>query len=615
MEMIMKQLCNHSIRMSVRSVFLVITTLLVFFAPSNARTSEAKETETRQEMELQAQSCVEMCEKTQHRDSDPTFKRNPPLIEKAVLKNVKSGEAEQAAELVIQFKPDARLHGKQSMSIQVVGHTVMLRRVTDAQHPETFAGTIAFDVQQFTAEQVRHARMAHGQTTVPLFANRQLVGREEISVVDHSKIFRERGELVVDSSLLHTLLTPAPDPGRELMITDLSVVNDPARTFDVCTNTGTPMGIWTFGHLMKEMANQPTTGIDPSDFVRQWLSTWENNQTVNGLIVVERSAGMHARILDAWPKLPNGKLDLAQSPFRLLAIVNRVDLRENLIYGGGSAGEARFIFGALDRSNCAGTQPFTVIFEYGIQKVNCPDLHAWAQQWHDLGSIVLGQPVFNVTLQSITDQFTIAGANPSKLPNKSALNQLRTNEIALGAPWELREFHVGSTGQLQLVTVKQTPSSTPHTSPVLHDQAVIRDYINANQASILAGTNEVPAQFPGTSPFLGGSSQNEIDFWNGAPVIASNDARRAFSLNTCNGCHGRETNTTFLQVNTRQANTAATLSGFLTGETVQDPVDGTPHQFNDLARRAQDMSDLLGMSCRAGGILRDIHFRPLRMTH
>lgn len=41
------------------------------------------------------------------------------------------------------------------------------------------------------------------------------------------------------------------------------------------------------------------------------------------------------------------QLDLAQSPFRLLAIVNRVDLRENSIYGGGDAGEGRLVFGAI----------------------------------------------------------------------------------------------------------------------------------------------------------------------------------------------------------------------------------------------------------------------------
>lgn len=78
---------------------------------------------------------------------------------------------------------------------------------------------------------------------------------------------RFRRFIEIDKASLIPLLGGNPaniDPKRELMITDLSVVNDPARTFDVCSNAGTPMGIWTFGHLMSEMANQPITGIDPS---------------------------------------------------------------------------------------------------------------------------------------------------------------------------------------------------------------------------------------------------------------------------------------------------------------------------------------------------------------
>ena len=50
---------------------------------------------------------------------------------------------------------------------------------------------------------------------------------------------------------------------------------------------------------------------------------------------------MQFRILDNWPRTPDGKLDLAQPPLRLQAIVNRFDLR-NL--AAGDAGEGRFVF-------------------------------------------------------------------------------------------------------------------------------------------------------------------------------------------------------------------------------------------------------------------------------
>ena len=57
---------------------------------------------------------------------------------------------------------------------------------------------------------------------------------------------------------------------KTLLITDLSVVNDPVRTFDPCTGKGTPMGAWSFGKLMSDIANQPVSGISPSDFARRW---------------------------------------------------------------------------------------------------------------------------------------------------------------------------------------------------------------------------------------------------------------------------------------------------------------------------------------------------------
>ena len=44
------------------------------------------------------------------------------------------------------------------------------------------------------------------------------------------------------------------------------------------------------------------------------------------------------------------------------------------------------------------------------------------------------------------------------------------------------------------------------------------------------------------------------------------------------------------------------LSGFLTGTTVTDPVDGTMRDFNDLERRAADLEALLGTDCLLSGI-------------
>ncbi len=277
--------------------------------------------------------------------------------------------------------------------------------------------------------------------------------------------------------------------------------------------------------------------------------------------------------------------------------------------GGGNAGEARFVFAAVNPSASCSPMQFTVIFEYGINKSSCGQLHAWAQAWHNLATQPLGSPAYNVLLQSITDQFSSAGANPSK-PNGSALNQLRTNEIAFGGPWELREFHVVAPGQLQQVVVKQTADSSVNNTPV------VRDYINANEASLVAGTNIVPLKFPGTTHFLGGSSIDQLDFWNGPATINNNDARQQFSLTACNACHGGETRTTFKQIAPRSPGTPAQLAAFLTGETIPDPaVPATQRTYNDLLRRQADLDSLVNSGCLSLGFLKGLTFKPLVMTH
>jgi hypothetical protein len=83
---------------------------------------------------------------------------------------------------------------------------------------------------------------------------------------------------------------------------------------------------------------------------------------------------------------------------------------------------------------------------------------------------------------------------------------------------------------------------------------------------------------------LGGAVFNDFfPVWN-APGVSS-DARHKFSLNTCNGCHGRETNTSFLQISPREVGEQSSLSQFQTGVTVFDPFTNQPRFLSELARR------------------------------
>ncbi len=399
----------------------------------------------------------------------------------------------------------------------------------------------------------------------------------------------------------------ALDYKKTLVITDLSVVDDPART--------TGMGPWTFGSLMTKMAGKQ----DPEQFVRHWIDRWMVDEVVNGETIPKRQS-IKALILDPWPRIPGtDKLDLSKSPFRLLAITNRLDLRKV-----GNAGEGRFVFCVLDSTGKKTL--FNVIFEYGIPlhvalgekfkkdgdkytpHERMSAVSEWAKKWQKLSNIPYG-PGFNAELQKITDAFSGANADPRK-PNGSSLNQLRTNEIELGIrgafgpggfdptkllPWELREFHIGTNGMLNSATVALTPPASKNNTQEL------ADYINQNEAAILAEEHVLPASLQGgVAPVPGAFGEPSI-VWNG-PGIRNPEARFKFSLNTCNGCHfaegGLNQNLTpgiaFLQIRPRDAGQEAVLSTFMTGNSLPDPINtNIVRQVNDVQRRMDDYHTVL----------------------
>jgi hypothetical protein len=539
---------------------------------------------------------------------EPTIRNQqefPPKVASMAAKPLPNG----SALIMVRFEPGQKLPSTINLSLET-GSTLLR---DDGQGGDERAGDGIYSA----TVQVDHAtlqkfRLSSATQEVQSFKGRT-TARLKVGVLPERF---QRPDVILLPHLPIPIPVPPPDPMKALMITDLGVIEDPGRTFNSCTNQGTPMGKWTFGYLMQQMANQPVSGISPSDFVMRWLTRWEFDQAVNDWTVGKRP-NIKTLIIDPWVAAsggPGNPLDLSKAPFRLLAIVNRVDLRGNLLYGGGGSdngGEARFVFGALG-PGCQALR-FTVIFEYGIRKNSCSAEKQWANQWMALNGLVPGTPAYNTKLEQITEQFAKANADPLK-PNHSALNQLRTNEIALSSPWQLREFHVAAgdsdAGHLREVTVKQTPDIT------LNQTATLTDYVNANAAAIIAQEHDVPLDFPGIgSPFLGGAANvpTPAFFWNNgaSPTITDREARHMFSLQTCNGCHGGETHTIFLQIAPTPFGTPPALAGFLTGIDVVDPADGSPtRHFADLQRRADDLSSLVSKPC-----ILQLPFLPTRMTH
>ena len=412
--------------------------------------------------------------------------------------------------------------------------------------------------------------------------------------------------------LIGTSFSVDVEQDHSLFITDLNVVEDFDLAIDPCNPPApsltdpNPLDShkWSFGHLMSEMSGP----MDARDFTMNMFISWTGDQTINGDVVNERD-NILTNVLNVWPRDSDNKLDLLRSPFALKAIVNRIDLRDNPTYGGGggNAGEGRFVFVFVDPNNCSIGRSFTVIFEYGIPITGCNAIKNWGQQWADLSSLILGSPAYNDALKAITCQFTEAGANPDK-PNGSAINQVRTNEIFLASPWELREFHLAD-GLL-------IPSVTALTPADSHNGLqMLANFINTAYTGPCPDDSPPKAvpffgdpldpNFSGTTAFLGGGPNVSFPpsnfVWN-APGIVDTTCRFVMSLNTCNGCHGGETDTFFTHITTVGIGTETTPSGFLTGINVIDDVDGVPHSFNDLLRREIDLQNLIDTSC-FGGIL------------
>jgi len=365
-----------------------------------------------------------------------------------------------------------------------------------------------------------------------------------------------QGEVVELSSI---------DPARELFITDVSVVDDPRYTPWASKKDPDPEGAWSFGRLIDNMLPEPLrTPYGRSQFLLLWLKTWEQDQTVNGLVIPARPL-IRSLIIEPWRAASGctGRdetcvLDMAHAPFRLLAIVNRPDLRlvptETYL---GQAGQGRFIFGAL---GLLGQRlPFTVIFEYQFPLTDSVSILTWAERWHQLGSLPFG-PSYNDALFTVTREFTKRNAAPRRV-NGSALLQLRTNEVPLSPAspqlWEMREFVLSpNTGLLKPATVKQEVTAS------LNGTATLGSWVEANATAILAGQHVVPSTWQGLR-FLAASAPVPADLAWGVPG-ATEEVRHAFAQATCSGCHKSETGTNFLHVRTREVGSPSLLSAFLT---------------------------------------------------
>jgi hypothetical protein len=392
---------------------------------------------------------------------------------------------------------------------------------------------------------------------------------------------------------------------HSLLIYDASVMDDPARTAEPCLAVATDPDNkeWSLPYLLKKEAAR--YGIAATTYVANWLNAWNTSSMVNGQPVPVKGA---TEIIGYWPKNASGQYRLEKAPFRLAAIVSRLDLRTFRPENEPLGGEVRFVYTAVPIAPSCPPTPLeqAIILEYSTGRTDENDVLAWAKRWYALGNLSRTSSTYRTELQKLTDETLLRGK----------LERIRTNEVALEETdvpgWFFMEFVPGAGGSLVRATVKQTPDIMLRPD----GNAKLATFIASNMTNLQtvfevpqkgymynAGSGyRVPDKFPDNSIFRGAfaNASKRADTptpWN-APKPDSVDAwswslaRHRFSLGTCNGCHGGENNEGSFpfHIKPRSWGLSSSLSAFLSGPTtLTDKFDRTQRTYDEMKRRKDDL--------------------------
>ncbi|PUA28398.1 MAG: hypothetical protein B0W54_18245 [Cellvibrio sp. 79] len=560
----------------------------------------------------------------------PTLGQTKAVLEKMDVFKLQTPVSQGNAIAQATFKLDAAmeaLNGRFSFDMEGV-ITAFNDRAEGADERSGDGIFSAFITMNFTDITNTQTAFNNKLSTVSNPTVREFAGRAVVATKPFAASSSSGSTVVIKGMATNAAPEPLPAPippalvlpENALVINDKAVVANPGLTFDMCNtdstgNSNNPDAPWSFKTLISNLNNEQTSGITDQQFINEWLRNWMVDNFANDTTIFARPGIQN--FFPGWDGANAQTLNLNQLPFRLLAIVNRIDLATIPAYGTSAAnkpGEIRFVFGLVQRS---GSQcfvaPMTAIFEYRDATSSCSGLKDLANKWLNLDSIGVqfgrNSSNYRDALKAITDTVTA--------PNANKLNQLRTNDIAFSSPWQLREFVI-SGGKLSPTTIKQTPNPDQFQATNAPGAATTKGYLEQNASSILCENYTVPETI-GTQRFLGASTnynfgttwpitpdtvpasfpgcyKSSVTNTNGTTLQAQikSEVRHKFSLNTCDACHSGETRTAFVHIDWATRG----LSGFMTGINIVDPVNSQlTRQFNDLARRNQALVGTAATSC------------------
>lgn len=370
----------------------------------------------------------------------------------------------------------------------------------------------------------------------------------------------------------------AVDPFRELVITHPNVLQS-TRALDTS-------GSWHLKSTIARITGSSDNAVN-SRFILDWLRLWAETEFLNDDARHTKRPAVESSLIDPWIADSGGDqndLDWAQSPFRLNAVVNRLDLTrfedDDITGNVTKLGEARLIYVAKNG------RPFHVIFEFGIPgPTTRANVLSWARQWRDLSESAGFGGDYLDALEGLTDQF-VKGTHLA--PGRG---QVRTNEILLDGVWQLREFHLRG-GKLEPAFVALTPQGALNTS----GNTTLIKFFEENRAAISAGKHTVPRAVDGV-PFAAAVSNTPRTSFTWADQSAngiSEHLRFQLSFNTCSGCHGADgPGVAFVHIrNVISDDPTNVLSPFLLGPQSVPLPDGTTEERDEMAGRAAILATL-----------------------
>lgn len=459
--------------------------------------------------------------------------------------------------------------------------------------------------------------------------------------------------------------------GKELLITDLAVVESEEASYP---------GPWSFGYLIEQsFGKDRAAGI-----VEAWLDDWLQGDED---LKIPARPGL-APVVAHWKKQDGYDPDegvwepnFANAPFRLLAIVNRMDLSlpfDSLTdergevktpavgpgyYGSSvtteaSAGEGRFVFGVIDENGKPlGT---TLILEFALDNGRTQEeLVHWAMDWHELGKHNSFDAEYRKALVKLTDRFvkrrSIQGDQGQDEPEDAAptLLRIRSNDGAFGKTREFREFVTRGAGgpsvnafirRAGIVVPRRelppnlrstlVPGFLPGTpkeiffrkgtrenswlsralrqsqgqnrilTPTTARADVLRSPILNLTLPAVADLKDKPTLGTIVAPVPG----NDADYHWDARAVGTHSLRRAFSMQTCCGCHCGDTGTQFFHIAPREKGKASVLSKYLVGDgkndVVRDPGSGREIKLQELKDRRTVFEKMLNPKIRRSDALK-----------